>query len=142
MWLYMQERWEEIYSSELLHLLVSFRMGPSCRQSSHDSLTDGLIQKEEEKAMVELGNEPRNVDFELHQTHCSAVLRSVLCLVFSHGFKVCPTKLRSQEGGNFCSSDEETEKSKGPLLTITYYCSLFDGVTHIAHSFGNRSGES
>lgn len=142
MWLYMQERWEEICSSELLHLLVSFRMGPSCRQSSHDSLTDALIQKEEEKATVELGNEPRNVDFELHQTHCSAVLRSVLCLVFSHGFKVCPTKLRSQEGGNFCSSDEETEKSKGPLLTITYYCSLFDGVTHIAHSFGNRSGES
>lgn len=93
--------------------------------------------------MVELGNEPRNVDFELHETSCTTVVRSVLfCLVFKHSFKVWPTKLRSQEGGNFYSSDEKTEKSKSLVLTITYYCSLFDGVTHIAHSFRSRSGES
>lgn len=32
--------------------------------------------------MVELGNEPRNVDFELHETSCTTVARSVLLLGF------------------------------------------------------------
>lgn len=48
-------------------------------------LAEGLMKKKKkgkEKAMVELGNEPRNVDFELHETSCTTVARSVLLLGF------------------------------------------------------------
>lgn len=62
---------------------MSFRTGLFSEEKLIKWLNEGLIKKKgKEKAVVELGNEPRNVDFELHETSCTTVAYLVVLLGF------------------------------------------------------------